>query len=554
MKMEEDRQANKYEELHRRISDLERRMDQMQARSGWPGTGIQADLTDGSTAGGETSGPDESRQISIESRIGEYGMAWLGNIVLLTGILFLSYFLQRNDHLTWSFLLGFSAVAGIYAIAFYTRENMPYLSTLFTFNGHMLLFVQSMRIYVFSGSRIMENAFAGYGIVVAVILVLLCLAYLRKSQVLLIITWIMALITGFASDTSHLLLSILLGISLTSVFFAYRNHFWIGTIISILLVYFSFLLWALGNPFITGTLEIRSSHQFGHIYLFAIALVYSGLALFPKLKSAEENYHTASIVLNGVGFSLAIALSVIAFFTNNYQLYFGLIAVFCLGYSVLLQSQGRWKNIAALYAIYCFVAFSITIAGIYHFPLAFLLLSIESLLVVSMALWFRSRFIVIMNAILYMALLLTYVGLNEFIDSINFAFAGVAFVTARIMNWKKQRLEIRTELIRNLYLVAGFIMLLLGLHKALPPHFVTLAWSLSAVAFFLMSLLIRNIKYRWLAIAAIVVASFHLFIHDLKILGIGLRVVALMLLAFIALGISIYYSQRLKKKKESPRP
>ena len=36
----------------------------------------------------------------------------------------------------------------------------------------------------------------------------------------------------------------------------------------------------------------------------------------------------------------------------------------------------------------------------------------------------------------------------------------MAFVTTRIINWKKERLNIKTELIRNIYLIAGFIMTL----------------------------------------------------------------------------------------------
>ena len=108
--------------------------------------------------------------------------------------------------------------------------------------------------------------------------------------------------------------------------------------------------------------------------------------------------------MNGLGFSFILTLAVLAFFTENYFTYFGLIAAFSMGYSIWLQSRGAWNSIAAMYAIYSFVALSISIAGIYKFPLAFFLLSIQSLLVVSMALWFRSRFIVIMNTLLFIGL------------------------------------------------------------------------------------------------------------------------------------------------------
>ena len=235
---------------------------------------------------------------------------------------------------------------------------------------------------------------------------------------------------------------------------------------------------------------------------------------------------------------------------KNYFIYFGLIAAFCIGYSIWLKLRSSWKAVAGMYAIYSFVALSICIAGIYQFPLAFYLLAIQSLLVVSMALWFRSRFIVIMNTILFMSLLLAYLVTPDSVNTINFSFALVAMVTARILNWKKQRLEIRTEFIRNIYLFAGFGMLLYSLHHAVSAQFVTLSWALSALLFFLLSVLIHNKKYRWLAIITMLVTVFYLFIVDLKNISLGYRVVALMFIALIALGISIFYSRRQKKGKE----
>jgi hypothetical protein len=241
-----------------------------------------------------------------------------------------------------------------------------------------------------------------------------------------------------------------------------------------------------------------------------------------------------------------------AFFSENYYIYFSLIAGFCLVYSILLQIRGDWKTIAAMYALYSFVSISITIGGIFQFPLAFFLLSIQSLLVVSMALWFRSRFIVVMNTILFAGLLITYVATADPLNSINFSFALVALVTARIINWKKLRLEIRTELIRNIFLFTGAVMVLFSLNKAVPVNFISLSWTLAAMVFFVLSVLIRNMKYRWLGIITLVITVFYFFLVDLSNISLGYRVIALMFIAAISLGISMFYSKRLKSsRKES---
>ena len=81
-------------------------------------------------------------------------------------------------------------------------------------------------------------------------------------------------------------------------------------------------------------------------------------------------------------------------------------------FSILfLKFKSEWKFAAPLYAIYSFVMLSVSVYGYYKLPNAFFMLSVESLLVVSMALWFRSKFIVIMNGILYILLLVTYLSM-----------------------------------------------------------------------------------------------------------------------------------------------
>jgi hypothetical protein len=477
-------------------------------------------------------------------------MSWLGNMVLFFGILLLAQFMRKGGNEIFSVAFSVVAVGGIYLTGYLTRKKFPFMSSLFNYNAHLLLFIAALRIHFFSDDPISENAILGHGLVLLVLASLIYLAYKQKSETLLIIVWILALVTSIASNAIHFILPILVAVSGISLFFTYRFGWWTSLIISIIVVYLAFLFWMLNNPIMTGSLEVISDHNFGYIYLFASALLYTLLGLLPKSEKVPEHLLNFSIVLNGIGFSVIFTLATLSFFLENYFFYFGMIAAFCIGYSILLKIRGAWKAVSAMYAIYSFVALRICIAGIYKFPLAFYLLAIQSLLVVSMALWFRSRFIVIMNTILFMSLLLAYLVTPDSVNTINFSFALVAMVTARILNWKKQRLEIRTEFIRNIYLFAGFGMLLYSLHHAVSAQFVTLSWALSALLFFLLSVLIHNKKYRWLAIITMLVTVFYLFIVDLKNISLGYRVVALMFIALIALGISIFYSRRQKKGKE----
>lgn len=539
------------DQLKQRIEELEKRMSRMEEEAAAPAferTGLFR------VQSSQEREPDpkveQSEGDSMESRVGEYGMAWMGNVVLLFGILFLSQYLQKNNQEIISLVFGFVSVALVYLMGHFTRNSLPYMSRLFNYNGHLLLYIQAMRICLFPGSQLIENPILGQAIVLVVLISLIYLAYRKNSQVLAIIVWLMMAITAITVGTTHFMLPMMLGISASAIFFTLRKAWWAGLITSIFFSYIIYLMWILGNPIMSKSLEIISVHQMGHVYLLACALGYSLLALLPVSERVTQSQLNTAIVLNGLGFSFLVTLSVLAFFTEAYFKLFGLIAVFAIGYSVWLQLRGTWKPIAAMYALYSFVALSISIAGIYLFPLAFLLLSIQSLLVVIVALWFRSRFMVIMNTILFVGLLIAYFITGEILHGINFSFALVALGTARILNWRKERLEIRTELIRNLFLFTGAIMILFSLHEAVPPNFVTLSWTLSAMLFFILSVVIRNMKYRWLAIITMVVTVFYLFIVDLSNISLGYRIIALMFIAAISLGISIFYSRRQKNKKD----
>jgi len=90
-------------------------------------------------------------------------------------------------------------------------------------------------------------------------------------------------------------------------------------------------------------------------------------------------------------------------------------------------------------------------------------------------------------------------------------------------------------------------MVLYALIHAVPKQFVTLSWTLAALVYFLISILLKNVKYRYMALGTVICAAFYLFIVDLARIEIVYRVLALLFLAAISIGISIYYTNRIKK-------
>lgn len=487
---------------------------------------------------------------SIEFRVGEYGMAWLGNIVLLFGLTFLVQYLQNSGYPLFSALIGFASVAGIYAGAHFTRSSFSYLSKLFAYNGHLLLFFMTARLHFLQADPIIKSQTIGLFFLIVTLGTLFYLAFRRKSQLMSGMVLFLILVSGIISNSVPISSTLATIAALLSVILYYRFGWIKLVILFITATYLTHLDWLINNPFLGNSPEFIKSPGIGYFNLLATGFIFSVLALLPKKEDVSKDFVITSVIWNGLGFSFLLAMVVVVFLQNNYVTYFSVLAAFCLIYAVILQSRSFLKITASMYALYGFMAMSVAFYGILKLPGAFMLLSLQSLVVVSMALWFGSRFIVVMNTFLFMFLMILYLKEPVSINSTNFSFMLVALITARIINWKKERLKIKTELIRNVYLILGFGMTLIAFYHAVPPSYITVSWISAALLFFIVGRLIKNIKYRWLAIAALVASALKLIFMDLSHLDIGFRVLIFLLLAIISLSVSILYTKYLVRKRE----
>jgi hypothetical protein len=493
----------------------------------------------------------KSDDTQYESNIGEYGLAWLGNVVLFFGITFLVEYLRISGYNAISSVFGFTSVAGIFGLAFYFRESNPYMARIFNLNGYLLSFYVTLKLHFLTADPIIASKALGLILLLAVTGFLLFLSIRKNFTILTGLSIILFAVTAVVSDSTHLMLPMATLISIIGTALLFRDGSIRFVFLSIFLVYLINLLWLLNNPLMGHQLQVITNPQSGYIYLFIVSANYSLIALMP---SKEPEYSSTgiigAIVFNGIGFALLMGLYILSFFPNNYVYPTGFIAGYCMTYSIILKVRSVWKISAALYALFGFVALTGCIYGIYHFPQAYFLLAFQSLLVVSMAIWFQSKFIVIMNSLMYITLLLVYLTTSPAGDAMNISFSFVALATARILNWKKERLTIKTDLLRNFYLITAFPMVLFTLHHLVPEQFVSLSWALAAVVYLLLSFVLKIVKYRYMALGTMIAASFYLFLVDLSRIELVYRVIALLSLAFISIGISFYYNKRLKKKIE----
>ena len=489
----------------------------------------------------------QTEEQGIETQIGRFGLAWLGNIVLLMGIIFLVQYLTGKDLKYLPFVIGYSISVLIFLLAGYIKSSNEHLSFIFRIHSHILIFYLTLRLYFFNASPLLP----GKGVALAVLLLLVgfqvYISLRDKSQMMAFLTVVFMLITALSTGSTRLCLPIITATAAGSVYYYYRFRWTPLSLISILLVYAAFTLWMAGNPVAGNKLMMITSHESGLFYMLGLGTIFSIIPLFRSEDGNSDDFIISTIFVNGFLFTALLALFVLRFYLDNYILIFGLIALFCLGYSTYLHAQSDWNFASAFYALYGFMAMSISIYGYFGLPKGYFLLSVQSLVVVSMALWFGNRLIIVMNNLLFFAILVIYLLSSKPIDSVNFSFALVALLSARIINWQKSRLKIRTEFIRNFYLLEAFFMVLYSLFYAVPRNFVTFSWTVAALMYFIISLLLKNIKYRYMALGTLVSAAVFLFIVDLAKIELIYRVFALLFLATLSIGISIFYTKKLKK-------
>lgn len=543
-------QDEKIEQILKSLDSLEQRLSKLE--SAFSTTGEKSDI--------ETIGQiHQAHQIlstenlndeekGLESQIGRFGLAWLGNIVLLFGIIFLTQYMMNMGLGIIPVLFGYLASGAIFYLANYIKRSNVHLAFIFRINAQVLFFYITVRLHFFSVSPLIPQRSVSIIILLLIVVAMAYMSFRNRSQTFAILAVLFAIVTAVLADSVNLTLPVVILTSVWTIYLYYRFGWEPLLIINVLLCYVTFTMLLFGNPLAGHPLQMITEHHNIVIYLLGLGACFSGMSLFRKKDSGSDDFLTSVIFINGILFTLLLLLIVLRFFNSDYIALFSGISLCCLLFSTVLHSRSDWNFASAFYALYGFMAMSVALYGIFGLPRVYLLLPVQSLLVVSMALWFRNRLIIVMNSILFLFILLVYLLSTKNINGANFCFALISLISARIINWKKSRLQIKTDMIRNLYMFEGFFMMLFALLHAVPRQFVTFSWTMAALLYFLISLLLKNIKYRYMALGTMICSAFYFFLVDLARIEIIYRVLALLFLAAISIGISIYYTNRLKNR------
>jgi hypothetical protein len=488
-----------------------------------------------------------SPEVSLELKIGEYWLAHIGTIVLVIGLALLISYPFKSVPAILTSLIGYVSVVGLYWLSFYWANRYQYLSKILFVGSLVLLYFATLRLHFFSSTPVLTNKFSGLALLIVVLGLGLYFAMKRRSELVAMLMLFLSYGSCLVSDTTHFALIFNIVLAAVAVYLMIRFNWQRTGVMSMILAYSVYLLWLFNNPILGNELKPLPEHHNSLVYLFLTGSVFSIANLFRKESSYDDYFELIFAFLNSIGFFIATSIAMLAHFRESISPIYLIVSILYLTFAVLYGNRHQSKFATAIYASFGYAALSIAIFSQFQSPDFFIWLSWQSLLVVSSAIWFRSRIIIVVNFLIYLGIFIAYIAQGAASDFVNFSYAIVALVSARVLNWQKERLELQTDMIRNTYLASAFAIVLVGLYQIMPANYVSPAWLGAALFYFALSLALNNIKYRWLAIFTIFATIIRVFYVDMANLDAGFRILLFLVVGGVLLAVSLYYTKHHKK-------
>jgi len=487
---------------------------------------------------------------TLEFHIGQFWFAKVGIVILAVGILFLLTFPYQNLPAILPSLFGYIIAIGIFILAHIWRNSYTLISRYLVGAGLILLFFTTLRLHFFSTSPVVTDRSIELILLSVVVSFNLVVSAKRSSIYLASLSLTMGYITAIVSDQPYLLFSISVIMSLLTVYFKLKFQWNKLIIYGIVLTFFTHFIWFLNNPFLGNKLELATSPQSNLLFILVYIVIFAAGNYLRDRATAEDNIVIISTFLNSfMGYGLFLLLTVTKF-GENLAVYHLLASLLFLGFSIAFWIREKSKYSTFFYAMFGYAALSVAIIAQFKSPNFFIWLSWQSIIVISTAIWYRSKFIIVANFMIYAILFLAYLLIAGRISTISLSFGFVALISARILNWQKDRLELKTEMMRNAYLVAAFFVIPYALYHIVPEGYIALSWIGVTLFYFLLSIILDNKKYRWMALLTLLMTVIYILIIGIVKLDPVLRIASFLVLGIALMAISVIYT-RLKAKSGS---
>jgi Predicted membrane protein (DUF2339) len=482
----------------------------------------------------------------LEFRIGQYWFAKLGIFVFLVGWLIANTLHFDDINQIIPVAVGFITGLVVIATAFFIKNKFPHISGWVLGSGFAIIYLAIIRMHFFSLSPLVTNIIPILVILYLVSVIIIVTGIKWRSSYLTSLGISAALLTGMICDYSYLIFVTIALVSILSSNLKLKLN-WDGLInFTIIAAFFVHLLWFINNPLLGNALEIQTDVPLNLLFILIYQIIFS-LAFLNDKKTEENLLPSLSVLaITSIGYGLFLLITILSSPPLG-QVYHLLASAIYLVFAVLFFKIKQSRVSTFFYAMTGYGALSIAIILQFDKPDFFMWLCWQSFLVVSTAVWFRSKFIIVANFIIFLLIFIVFLFVSAATSWISLSFGIVALFSARILNWKKDVLELKTEHMRNAYLLTAFFIIPYSLYNMLPSGYVAFSWIIVAILYYVFSLILKNTKYRYMSLATFMLTVLYVFV-----LGITSEETIFKILSFLVLGaalviISVVYTRNRNK-------
>ena len=487
---------------------------------------------------------------ALELQLGQNWFAKAGIVGLALGIAFLLTLPYNGLPPILPSALGYALVGGIFFLSRYWRESFQQVSRYLLGGGLLLLYFTTLRLSYFSPTPALTNTSVELGLLLLVVAVNVLVAVRRESMYLAAFNLTLGYLTALLGGGTVFVLAVLTILSASTACLCIRFR-WNGLLtFGIGITYLTHFVWTANNPLLGNPLQFGLSPQIHLAFLLVYTAFFATPILLRDKSSREDAFPILSSFFNGLfGFGV-FAVSTLAGSNSGIAAWNTTASLVFLAVSIAFWVRLRSVYATFVYAMLGYAALSAAIVAQFPMPDFFVWLCWQSILVVTTAVWFRSRFIVVANFAIYLIIFAAYLIAAPTVSSISVSFGIVALLSARILNWQKNQLALRTEMMRNAYLASALLFLPYALYHSVPPQFVSASWLVLALFYYVAGQTLKSRKYRWMALLTMSLTILYLFIIDLTTVDPVVRIVSFLVVGSALLAISMIYSR--KKQRSAP--
>ncbi|MEX0326336.1 MAG: DUF2339 domain-containing protein [Puniceicoccaceae bacterium] len=489
---------------------------------------------------------------SLEFEVGQNWFAIIGIVALAIGMAFLLS-LPFGGLPPWlPSVAGFIISGILFLLARVSRHSFGILSKLLRGAGMLLLFFATLRFFYFGEVPALgTESIVGRLLLILVLGANLLLAWRRESQPLFFLAMLTGYATAVAVDATGFLLGLVTVLALVAVYVRVQKQWRNLAPLSFVLSIVTYVIWAVGNPIVGNEAAVQREAQFAVYFIPLWMAVFSlGTLLRQNLEQEHTNVQVTGLLVCGIGFGTFFLHNLIAFDTTFIISHLVASAVLLVLAVAFWKREESWFS-TFIYAMTGYMALSFALMKAFEVPEVFVALSLESLVVIATAIYFRSPFIIVTNCLIFIGIIVGYVVVAEAEQGMSIGFGVVALVSARVLNWQQERLSLKTDLMRNAYLAIAFVVFPYALYYLVPKVFVAVSWVGVALFYYGMNLYMRNRKYRWMGHMTLILTALYVLIIGTSQLESHYRIITFFVLGTIMLVVSLAFTMVRGKRQDN---